>query len=108
MENAYDYTSVRVTYQKLQSNMVWQCDDGYGLGSTSTQYSDASTWNFQGEYNSTVQEWTDYIIASPSSKSLVFRQSESNNCEIIVEDCSASPRPVHSDETKPSAAKDIL
>jgi hypothetical protein len=46
MENAYDYTSVRVIYQKDQDNMVWLCDDGYGQGSTSTYYSDATTWKF--------------------------------------------------------------
>jgi len=54
MENAYDYTSIRVNYQKDENKLVWLCDDGYGEGSTSTKYSNPDTWLFQGKYNTTV------------------------------------------------------
>ena len=108
MENAYDFTSIRVDYQKDENKMVWHCDDGYGYGSTSTYYSDSTTWLFQGKYNTTVQEWTDYIIPSPTSKGLTFRSLENNDCKLILENCTASPRPVHSDESSVRAAKDIL
>ena len=46
MENAYDFTSINIIYQKDEETMLFTCDDGYGFGSQSTEHSDETTWLF--------------------------------------------------------------
>ena len=92
-EDAYDVHSFRIQYDKDENAVQFTPEDGYCYGSIDTQYYQidgvATGVDQNGEYNSTIKQWTDNILPVGDK---TYRVTEESN-DITVTSSSATPRP---------------
>jgi hypothetical protein len=92
-EDAYDIHSFRVKYNSDENKVEFTPEDGYCYGSIETQYyqidGTATGVDQNGEYNSTIKQWTDNILPVDDK---TYRVDETNN-DITITTTSATPRP---------------
>jgi hypothetical protein len=91
--DAYDIDSFRVIYDRDENKVQFLPEDGYCYGSIDSQYykvdGDANGKDQNGEYNSTIKQWTDNI--SPVSDK-TYRVEEKVN-DITIIESSVTSRP---------------
>jgi len=75
-EDAYDYTGLTFVYNPNYKVINALVSDGYGFGNVKTEYYDKKKLvDAEGNYNTTVELWTNYEVDDPKSK-LAYRLAE--------------------------------
>lgn len=75
-EDAYDYTGLTFVYNPNYKVISALVSDGYGFGNVKTEYYDKKKLvDAEGNYNTTVELWTNYEVDDPKSK-LAYRLAE--------------------------------
>lgn len=82
-EDAYDYTGLNFDYNENWKVVSATASDGYGFGNVKTEYYDKKKQvDADGNYNTTVEQWTNFEFPDPKSK-LEYRKPEKNDVKIV-------------------------